>query len=90
VTKSDDGAIELLFERLVADDWTGYGQLLSPDVERIGPCGDRMVGRDRLVAMMADVPGTTWDVHRIVYSPDGKSAFARVTARPARGAAIAV
>jgi hypothetical protein len=44
-----------------------------------------MVGRDRLLEMMADLPGTTWDVHRIVYAPDGHWAFARVTAYPARG-----
>jgi hypothetical protein len=44
-----------------------------------------MVGRDRILEMMSEVPGTTWDVHRIVYAPDGQSAFARVTAYPARG-----
>jgi hypothetical protein len=53
-----------------------------------------LVGRDRLVEMMAasipsgsrnDVVGATWDVHRILYAPDGRSGFARVTAHPARG-----
>ena len=85
MTESAVGVIERLFDRLIAGDWTGYGALLSPNVERIGPWGDRMVGRDRLLEMMADLPGTTWDVHRIVYAPDGQSAFARVTAHPARG-----
>ena len=92
--ESASGVIERLFDRLIAGDWTGYGALLSPDVERIGPWGDRLVGRDRLVEMMAmltpsgsrnDVPGATWDVHRIAYTPDGRSGFARVTAHPARG-----
>jgi hypothetical protein len=78
------GVIERLFERLTAGDWAGYGALLSPDVERIGPYGDRMVGRDLYVDTMAgplkDGRGTTWVVHQIVYSSDGKTAFARVTA----------
>jgi hypothetical protein len=85
VTESAGGVIERLFDRLIAGDWTGYGAQLAADVERIGPWGDRMVGRDRLVEMAADLQGTTWDVHRIVYAPDGQSAFARVTAYPARG-----
>ena len=91
---SASGVIERLFDRLIARDWTGYGALLSPDVEGIGSWGDRLVGRDRLVEIMAmltpsgsrnDVPGATWEVHRIAYAPDGRSGFARVTAHPARG-----
>jgi len=77
--------IERLFDRLTAGDWAGYGALLSSDAERIGPWGDRLVGRDRYVEMMAgplkDGRGTTWDVHQIVYAPDGQSGFARVTAK---------
>ena len=76
--------IERLFERMTACDWAGFGALLAPDVERIGPWGDLMVGRDRYVEMMAgplkDGRGTTWDIHQIVYSSDGQTAFARVTA----------
>lgn len=86
------GVIEQLLDRLIAGDWAGYGALLSPDAERIGPWGDRMVGRDRIVEMMAgmdppgnDAPKTTWEVHRIAYGSDGRSGFARVTAHPARG-----
>jgi hypothetical protein len=88
------GVIERLLDRLMASDWTGFGALLSPDVERIGPWGDRLVGRDRYVEMMAgpnsssstsNIPETRWDVHRIAYAPDRRSGFARVTAHPARG-----
>jgi hypothetical protein len=78
------GVIERLFDRLTAGDWAGFGALLSPDAERIGPWGDRMEGRDRYVEMMAgplrDGRGTTWDVHQIVYARGGQSGFARVTA----------
>jgi hypothetical protein len=89
-----DGVIERLFDRLRAGDWSGYGVLLSANVERIGPWGDRVVGRDRLVEMMAmidpsdpgnDHPVPTWDVHQIAYAPDGRSGFARVTAHPGVG-----
>jgi len=78
------GVIERMFERMTACDWAGFGALLTPDVERIGPWGDRMVGRDRYVETIAgplrDGRGTTWDVHQIVYAPERESGFARVTA----------
>jgi hypothetical protein len=84
IESASAGVIERLFDRLTAGDWAGYGALLSPDAERIGPWGDRMVGRDRYVEMMAgplnDGHGTTWDIHQIVYASDGQSGFARVTA----------
>jgi len=92
--ESSGGVIERFFDRLFAGDWTGLSALLSSDMERIGPWGDRMVGRDRYVELMAlsnpssspgNVPGTTWEVHRIAYTPDGRSGFARVTAHPDRG-----
>ena len=83
--ESAGGVIERLFERLVANDLAGYGALMLPDVERIGPWGDRIVGRDRLLELMSEGSGTTWDLHRIVYAPGEQSAFARVTAHPARG-----
>ena len=72
---ASSGVIERLLGRLIAGDWAGYRALLSPDAERIGPYGDRMVGRDGYVAMMAgplkDGRGTTWDVHQVVYASDG-------------------
>jgi hypothetical protein len=84
VGESSTGVIERLFDRMTAGDWKGYGALLSADAERIGQWGDRMVGRDRYVELIAgplnDGHGTTWDVHQIAYAPDGRSAFARVTA----------
>ena len=73
---------------MTAGDWSGYGSLLSPDTERIGPWGDRTIGRNRCVEMLAgplEDGGTTWDVHRIVYAADGQSGFARVTAHLAPG-----
>ena len=59
------GVIERLFDRPIVGDLTGYGALLSPDVERIGPWGDRLVGRDSVLELMAEGTRTTWGVHRI-------------------------
>ena len=75
MTESAPGVLERPFDCLIAGDWTGNGALLSADAKRIGPWGDRLVGRERVVEMMAasiasssrdDIPGTTWDIHRIV------------------------
>ena len=93
---SGDRRVERTFEYLAARDWDSFGALLAADVERIGPFGERVVGRDAYVELMAagdqagavdDAPErTTWDVHRVVYAPDRRSAFARVTAHvPHRG-----
>ncbi|HWS47540.1 MAG TPA: nuclear transport factor 2 family protein, partial [Acidimicrobiia bacterium] len=91
---SGDGMVEQTFEHLAARDWDSFGALLATDVERIGPFGERVVGRDAYVELMAagvqrgsDDGGdrTTWDVHRVVYAHDGRSAFARVTAHVPHG-----
>jgi hypothetical protein len=89
MTDSGDGAVEKTFEHLAAANWDSFGALLSNDVERIGPWGERLVGRDAYVDLMSggaratsadDGPRTTWDVHCIAYTNDRRSAFARVTA----------
>jgi hypothetical protein len=86
---SGGGAVERMFEHLAAADWDSFGALLSTDVERIGRFGERIVGREAYVELMAGgarstpVDGrhqTTWDVHCVAYTDDGRSAFARVTA----------
>jgi hypothetical protein len=77
-----------MFEHLAVYDWNSFGALLSADVERIGPAGEQLVGRDAYVELMAgtqrasggDPPRTTWDVHCVAYSGNERSAFARITA----------
>jgi hypothetical protein len=94
LSESGDGAVQEMFEHLATYDWEAFRALLSPDVERIGPFGERLVGRDAYVELMAGVgqdasdsdrPRTTWDVHRVTYSADRRSAFARITAHMPRG-----
>jgi hypothetical protein len=90
---SGDGVVERMFEHLAAHDWDSFRALLSTGVERIGPLGERVVGRDDYVELMAggeqrtsddDQQRTTWDVHCVVYTDDSRSAFARVTAHVPR------
>src|SRR6516164_6255883 len=73
--------IEQFFVSLTARDWEALGRVLAPQVERIGPFGDQVVGRDRyLDLLMGTVPSEYRnDVLRITSSPDGRSGFARVT-----------
>jgi ketosteroid isomerase-like protein len=73
--------VERFFAHLTARDWAGLGALLAEDVERVGPFGDRAVGRDRYVDLLRGLVPSDYgnDVHRITYAADGRSAFARVT-----------
>jgi hypothetical protein len=94
VSDADDGPVERMHAHLAMYDWEAFRGVLSPDVERIGPFGERLVGRDTYVELMSgagqeasdrDRRRTTWDVHRVVYSEDRRSAFARVTAHVPHG-----
>jgi ketosteroid isomerase-like protein len=75
------GTVERFFEHLSARDWESLRGELAPEVERIGPFGDRVAGRDRYLAMLeAAVPADYRnDVHLVTYAADGRAAFARVT-----------
>ena len=84
-----DRTVERMFDHLATADWDAFGALLSTDVERIGPFGERLEGRNAYVELMAggaqassadDARRTSWDVHCIAYTSDGRSAFARITA----------
>lgn len=77
----NDGPVERYFELLSARDWPALGELLAADVVRVGPLGDEVAGRAEYLGLLAgSVPERYGnDVHRIVYTPDKRSAFARVT-----------
>jgi ketosteroid isomerase-like protein len=76
-----DGVVERFFAHLTARDWDRFGALLAEEVERVGPFGDRAVGRDRYVDLLRALVPSDYgnDVHRVIYAADGRSAFARVT-----------
>jgi limonene-1,2-epoxide hydrolase len=75
------GSVERFFAHLTARDWDALRGDLAPDVERVGPFGDHVAGRDRYLAMLeAAVPADYGnDVHVVTYAADGRVAFARVT-----------
>jgi ketosteroid isomerase-like protein len=75
------GVVERFFANLTARDWAGLGALLAEDVERVGPFGDRVVGRARYLDLLRGLVPSDYgnDVHRITYAADGRGAFARVT-----------
>jgi hypothetical protein len=75
------GAIERFFAALSARDWATFAGVLAPNVERIGPFGDRVTGRDRYVDLLRGLVPSDYgnDVHGIARAPDGRSGFARVT-----------
>lgn len=75
------GAIERFFAALSARDWASFSGVLAPNVERIGPFGDRVTGRERYVDLLRGLVPSDYgnDVHGIAHAPDGRSGFARVT-----------
>jgi hypothetical protein len=80
---SGDGTpctVERYFRHLTGRDWKRLGELLDADVERIGPFGDRAVGRELYLSFLEGVVPEEYgnEVLRIIYAPDGRSAFARV------------
>src|SRR6476620_3810155 len=90
---SGHGSVERMFDNLAAADWDSFAAVLSPEVERIGPFGERLEGRDAYVELMSggaratsadDGRRTSWDVHCVAYASDGRSAFARITAHVPR------
>jgi hypothetical protein len=81
MTEIATGVIERFFGDLTARDWVSLRNVLAPDVERIGPFGDHVAGRDRYVDLLTGTVPSDYgnDVLRVTYAPDGRSGFARVT-----------
>jgi hypothetical protein len=75
------GIIERFFGHLSERDWRSLRGVLALEVERIGPFGDRISGRDRYLAMLEEAVPDDYgnDVHLVTYSADRRAAFARVT-----------
>ena len=67
-----------MFEHLADYDWDSFRALLSTDIERIGPFGERLVGRDAYVELMTNVGQqppdgrrTTWDIRVVATHKTG-------------------
>jgi len=76
-----DGVVERFFAHLTARAWDALGDVLVEDVERVGPFGDRVMGRSRYLDFLRGLVPDDYGnhVHRVTYGEDGTSAFARVT-----------
>ena len=81
MAEHEGGIVERFFECLTARDWEALGAVLAPGVERVGPFGDRVVGRRRYLDLLSGVVPARYgnEVHRVTYASDGRAAFARVT-----------
>jgi hypothetical protein len=81
MTSSATDIVERFFSHLTAREWGGLGAILDQEVQRIGPFGDQLTGRQiYLDFLRATVPPEYGnDVLRIISSPDGLLAFAKVT-----------
>jgi hypothetical protein len=76
-----DEVVDSFFTRLSSRDWVALGEVLTADVERVGPFGDRLTGRERYLDFLAGAVPEAYgnDVHGVVSSADGRTACARVT-----------
>ena len=81
MTSSATDIVERFFSHLTAREWDGLGAIIDQEVMRIGPFGDQLTGRQiYLDFLRATVPPEYGnDVLRIISSPDGLFAFAKVT-----------
>ena len=73
--------VKYFFSRLTAREWDQLGTILDQEVVRIGPFGDQLIGRETYLDFLraAVPPDYGNDVIRIISTPDGLFAFARVT-----------
>jgi hypothetical protein len=81
VTSSAIDIVERFFLHLTAREWDDLGPILDEEVLRIGPFGDQLTGRQvYLDFLRATVPSDYGnDVLRVISTPDGRFAFAKVT-----------
>jgi ketosteroid isomerase-like protein len=74
--------IERYLDAIASQDWTVVDECIADDIVRVGPYGDRFVGRDDYVAFLADLMpklrGYLMEIHRVTHASD-VLAFAELT-----------
>jgi ketosteroid isomerase-like protein len=67
--------IERYLDAIASHDWAVVDGCIADDITRVGPYGDRYVGRDDYMAFIVDVmprlPGYAMERHRVSYLGDG-------------------
>jgi ketosteroid isomerase-like protein len=74
--------IRRYLDAIASHDWGAVDECVADDIVRVGPYGDRYVGRVQYMAFIADlVPkleGYLMELHRVTYASDAR-AFAELT-----------
>ena len=76
------GVVERYLDCIRSHDWEGLAACLVPDVVRVGPFGDSYKGPEYLAFitdLMPRLPGYDMRVDRVVYTGDGRAAFAELS-----------
>jgi len=81
LTSSANDIVERFFSHLTAREWNDLGTILDQEVLRIGPFGDQLTGRQVYLDFLRATVPTDYgnDVLRVIGTPDGRSASAKVT-----------
>lgn len=83
MTAAAEATVRRFVDRLSAQDWAGFAGTLAEDVERIGPYGDLVRGRQAYVEFLAAVvsrhPNYAVRERRVTAAADGSRAFAEIT-----------
>jgi ketosteroid isomerase-like protein len=76
------GIVERYLDAIVSHDWDVVGECIADDVVRVGPYGDRFVGRDDYLPFISEtmpkLDGYSMDLHRVTYAND-RLAFAELS-----------
>jgi ketosteroid isomerase-like protein len=66
--------VERYLAAIASHDWDVVDECIADDIVRVGPYGDRYVGRDEYLAFIADLMpklrGYSMDVHRVTDATD--------------------
>ncbi|HYZ68305.1 MAG TPA: nuclear transport factor 2 family protein [Mycobacterium sp.] len=75
------GIVERYLHAIAAQDWDVVDECITDDIVRVGPYGDRFVGRDVYLAYIAELmpklAGYTMKLDRVTYAAD-RLAFAEL------------
>lgn len=83
MSASATNVVETYLAAVAGQDWDRLREVVTDDVVRIGPFGDRYDGREAyvefLAALMPTLPGYSMEVTRVTYVDAGRRAFAELS-----------
>ena len=81
MTSSAHDIVERYFSHLTAREWSDLGAILDQEIVRIGPFGDQLTGRQVYLDFLRTTVPSDYgnDVLRVIGTPDGRFASAKVT-----------